>query len=216
MLGTNSPQASRQRADWGRSVWVGTGCTLALIAACGPKIERFDVEPLRMCVGESVIVAYAVRGVPQLAVSRRGGPPADTTTYTLTATRRGKVAFASKDVIAFWPDGGTELAFDAQLAGLDSIASAETLSADRWSTSLRLLSASSLSGRAIRVTHGGRTVILPADGSASQGVGGLSVAGPWELRAPILPGETVGDSAHAPPTALSLRIRLCGTGGPTT
>jgi hypothetical protein len=184
--------------------------------ACGPKIDRFDVAPLRMCVGDSISVAYAVRGDPQLAVSRRGGPPEDTTTYTLTVSRRGKVAFARKDVIAFWPDRGIVLSFDAHRASPDSIGSVDTLSAQRWSPSLRLLNLSSRSGRAIRVTHGGRTVVLPADSSASEGLRGVAAAGPWELRAAILPGETVGDNAHAPPTVLSLLVRLCGTGGPST
>lgn len=190
------------------------GCTLVILAACGPKIQRFEVVPVRMCLGESVVVAYAVRGAPQLVVQRRGGPPTDTTTYTLTVTRRGKVAFARKDVIVFWPASGTVLAFDTRLAGPDSLASTDTLSAERWGPSLRLVSASSLSGRVIRVTHGGRTVVLPADGSASDAVRGVPVAGPWELSAPLLPGESVGSAISPPPAALYVRVQLCGAGGP--
>lgn len=190
-----------------------TAGMVVAMSGCGPKIDRFDVVPVRACVGDSVQVSYVVRGTPALSVIRRGGPPSDTTTYTLTVHRNGKTAFGQKDVVTFWPSAATIVGFDTRPDGPDSIAAADTLSADRWGDSLPLNSAASLSGRDVRVTHAGHTVLLRADSSASPDVRGLPIAGSWILRAPLLPAESLGVPGHAPPAVLHLRLTVCPSRG---
>lgn len=192
-----------------RSLWAGVAAIA--VAACGPKIDHFDVSPVRACVGDSVRIAYAVHGTPQLTVVRHGAPPSDTTAYQLTATRHGKVKFARKEVVTFWPGNEKTLAFDTDSVVGDSIASTDTLPAQRWG-SIPLWSVASASGRGIRVTHNGKTAVLPSDGRPSDDLRGTPIAGVWEMRAPILPGETPGVPQHAPPASLRLHVAVCGAG----
>src|SRR5919112_3855472 len=82
------------------------GLMLALVSAmsgCKPSIDSFSVTPRRICVGDTVSIRFKTSGQPRLTVVSRGGDPEDTTTYTLIAEKRKKLAFARQDVIRVRP-----------------------------------------------------------------------------------------------------------------
>lgn len=186
---------------------------VALIAglvpvACSPTINEFTVWPRRACPDDTVHIAFDVNGQARLSMVTRSGAAADTITYTLVAERNGKTAFARQDVIRWLSPPSKELVFMTVPLGRDSLKAIDTLSAETWQSGLALGGVTSQTGRSITVIHAGRAVIVPGDGSPSTGFNGAPVYGAWELRAPLLPGEVMGDPAHSPPDRLRLGTTL--------
>ena len=138
-----------------------------LIIGCKPSISSFSVTPRRVCPGDTVSIRFKASGEPRLTVVSRGGDPEDTTTYTLVAEKRKKLAFARQDVIRVRPGRPRDLLFMVTSAGNDSIQAMETLSGDAWESSLRLNTLASAIGRPLRVRHAGRDTILEGDGTPS-------------------------------------------------
>jgi hypothetical protein len=189
-----------------RLAGLAVACLVAL-PACKPKIAQFDVSPLRACRGDTVAIGFKVRGTPSLLVTRRGDSLPDTTTYTIVARRRGKEAYARKDVITMPTQAARQLSFDVKTVAHDSLYATETLSPDVWKGTVRVRGLSSLSARPIEVRHGGKAAVVAAGSPPSEAFSGLTVDGPWELAAPIVSGEVVGGN-HPPPTRLRLLVAL--------
>ena len=187
-------------------VGVAAACLTALFA-CKPKIAQFDVSPLRACLGDTVAIGFKVSGTPSLLVTRRGDSLPDTTTYTIVARRRGKEAYARKDVITLPLAADKALGFDVKTVTRDSLFASAALSPDVWKATVRIGGLISQSERPIEVKHGGRTAVVSAGAPRSDAFSGLTVDGSWELAAAILTGEVVGGS-HPPPTRLRLLLAL--------
>ncbi len=209
---------------------LGLVIALAASAACRPKIERFAVVPRRLCAGQTTTVAWQVKGratlsadpalpdtgaVPSSGSRRftpRARPPADTTTFELTARRHGRSVFARQGVVVFATGVDRPIVIATKPAGADSLVAIDSLRAAVWDDAIRIDDVSSESDRTLRVIHDGRMVDLPADGTPSAALRGSRVSGRWEVRAALQPGEQMGSRQHPPPDRLRLRVRLsCGS-----
>jgi len=185
--------------------------TAASLAACGPKIQQFEVTPRRICAGTPVTISFKVRGSPHLTAARRGSGSSDTTTYTIVATARGDSAYSKMDVITFGSD--QVLAFATDMLGRDSLVARDTLAADAWS-GMQIADVFADSTRGLVLIHGGKSAALKAGGAAQSEWRGLPVSGSWELHAGLLHGEIPGNPAHHPPAHLYLRMSVaCAAGG---
>lgn len=183
-----------------------------MVGGCKPSISSFAVTPRRICVGDTVNLHFETSGTPRLTVVTRGTDPEDTTTYTLIAEKRGKMAFARQDVIRVRPGPLRELLFMITAAQDDSLHAVKTLGADTWDSSLRLNTLSARTRRPIRVRHGGREAILKGNGSPSGAFAGVVFSGRWELDAALVPGESIG-GAQPPPDRIRLGATVaCGSG----
>jgi hypothetical protein len=161
-----------------------------------------------------VRLTFKTRGTPHLVTVRHGTPAADTTEYHLVAEARGKRATRRADVVTFSPRAEPSLAFDVAPLGQDSLVAVDTLSPATWPDALRLGELFADSGRVLLVRHAGREDQVRPDEDGNASWEGLPVSGAWEVRAGLLPGETAGDPAHAPPRHLYVRIGLaCGSAG---
>jgi len=198
-----------------RYPWLVVSIPLLLLAACKPSISSFSVTPRRICLGDTVSIRFKTKGQPRLMVVSRGGDPEDTTTYTLIAEKRKKLAFARQDVIRVSPGRPRDLLFIVTAARNDSVQALKTLSGDAWESSLRLNTLTSTMGRPVRVRHAGREAVLGGDGSPTSTFSGLSFAGPWELAAALLPDESIG-GATPPPDRFRLSATLACESGPAT
>jgi len=186
-----------------------------LLGGCKPSISTFSVTPRRICPGDTISVRFKTSGQPRLTVVSHGGDTEDTTTYTLIAEKRKKLAFARQDVIRVRPGRPRDLLFMVTAARNDSVHALKTLSGAAWESSLRLNTLSSTTGRPIRVRHTGREAILGGDGTPSPAFTGLAFAGEWELAAALLPGESIG-GATPPPDRFRLSAMVaCEAGAPT-
>jgi len=185
--------------------------TAATLAACGPKIQQFEVTPRRICAGTPVTISFKVRGAPHLTTVRRGTALSDTTTYTIVATARGDSAYSKMDVITF---GSTQtLSFATDMLGRDSLVARDTLPADAWA-GMQIADVFADSTRGLVLIHGGKSAALKAGGAAQADWRGQPVSGPWDLHAGLLRGEIPGNPAHHPPAHLYLRMTLaCAEGG---
>jgi hypothetical protein len=187
-----------------------------LILGCSkPSISSFSVTPRRICIGDTVSIQFKTSGEPRLTVVSRGGDPEDTTTYTLIAEKRKKVAFARQDVVRVRPGRPRDLLFMVTSGGHDSVQATKTLSGDAWESSLRLNTLATTSGRPVRVRHADREAILGGDSTPSSVFSGLAFSGPWELAAALLPGESIG-GATPPPDRFRLSATVACTSEPAT
>ena len=191
----------------------GHAALLLFLGACGPKITEFSATPRRICAGDTVRMTFKTRGTPHLLAVRHGTSLADTTSYVLVAESHGKRAWSPMAVVTFSPVAQPALAFDTDLLGADSLIARDTLSPDTWPDVLRLDELFADSGRALVVRHGGKEDVVSPDEDGNISWQGLPVSGPWELHAGLLPGETPGHPAHAPPRHLYLRFSVsCDAG----
>lgn len=178
---------------------------LALLTGCGPKIQEFEVTPRRICTGDTVSVTFKTRGEAHLTTVRRGGPLADTTTYTIVALAHGKQAYSRMDVITLATT--QTLAFNTGMLGHDSLVARDSLPAEVWS-GMKIDQIFADSGRGLVVVHGGKSGLLKPDGAGHPEWRGLLVSGAWELHSGLLAGEIPGNPAHHPPAHLYIRLSL--------
>ena len=94
-----------------RSTW-GAGVAVVL-AGCDPTISFFDVQPRRVCAGDTVHITWKARGTPHLLAVRRTEDSVDIIRYTIVSEARGKQASSSMDVITF---NRYNPGFDSQVA----------------------------------------------------------------------------------------------------
>ena len=98
-----------------RSTW-GAGVAVVL-AGCDPTISFFDVQPRRVCAGDTVHITWKARGTPHLLAVRRTEDSVDIIRYTIVSEARGKQASSSMDVITFTPGMPVTLAFNTGRLG---------------------------------------------------------------------------------------------------
>jgi hypothetical protein len=191
------------------------------MAACMPKIVAFQANPYQVCRGQSATLSWEVRGEavlsakPPLAgvgpvepVGSRMFAPVETTMFTMTATHQGQEAFAQQEMVVRATESEQLIVLRTRPESPDGLVAAETLPPADWDDLLRIDTIAGQSGRPLRIVHESRDVLLPADGSASNQLRGTAVSGRWEVHAGLLPGEVVGDPAHAPPDRLRLLAHL--------
>jgi hypothetical protein len=186
------------------------------VTACHPTAQ-LTVQPRRLCVGQSAIVSWRTRGRPTLSVAARPDSshaiPVHTT-FVLISVSHGDTARSSFDAL-YYPASGGDVTLDIATKPYtpDSIIAADSTLQDDWGDHLRIASIASRSDRALRVVHGGRTILLDVGGS-SDAFAGLAYYGLWTMRAATLAGEVMGDPRHHPPTDLELDVHLtCGSEG---
>jgi hypothetical protein len=189
-----------------RILW-GGGVPL-LLAGCGPKIIAFDVQPRRVCAGDSVHISWKVRGTPHLQAVRRTEDSVDIIRYTIVSESHGKRAFSSMDVITFTPAVPKILVAETAMLGTDSLVARDSARAAVWNSLVQIGEVASDSGRELWVRHGGREGVLGPGRTPSQVWRGLPVSGAWEIRSGLKRGEVPGNPAHHPPLHLFLRVSL--------
>jgi hypothetical protein len=140
--------------------------------------------------------------------SRSLTPTVKKTTFTITAMRTGKEIPANQDVVTFTSGEERPIVIKTEPDGADGLVAITILQPADWDDLVRIDTISGHSHRTLRVLHGGREVVLPADGSESDQMKGLKVSGRWEIYAALQPGEVIGDPNHAPPDRLRVLIHL--------
>ncbi len=184
------------------------------LVACGPKIIDFQVFPRRICGPDTVSISYEVKGTALLSVTTNGADDVDTVTYLLVASRRGKLVHAAQDVVRWSVGGEKEFVFLNEPLGRDSVRARGTLDTATWHSRLVLEGIASRSGRAVHVSHSGRSALLPANGDLSSEFLGLPLYGEWDLKAALIPGEVMGDPQRSPPDRLRIvAVLACDTKG---
>ncbi len=202
-------------------------CVIAVVgsmAACMPKIAAFQADPQQLCMGQSTTLSWQVRGEARLSaqpplagvgavdsVGSRLFAPVETTLFTMTATHQGQEAFAKQEVVVRAMESQQPIVLRTRPVPPDGLVAVETLPPADWDELLRIDTIAGQSPRPLRIVHEGRDVLLPADGSVSDQLRGTKVSGRWEIHAELLPGEVIGDPAHAPPDRLRLLAHLSCT-----
>lgn len=202
-------------------------CVIAVagsMAACMRKIVAFQANPHQLCMGQSTTLSWEVRGEAMLSaqpplgdvgpvdpVGSRMFAPVETTMFTMTATHQGQEAFAKQEVVVPAMESERLIVLRTRPESPDGLVVIETLPPADWDDLLRIDTMAGLSGRPLRIVHEGRDVLLAADGSASDQLRGTKVSGRWEIHTGLLPGEVIGDPAHAPPDRLRLLAHLSCT-----
>jgi hypothetical protein len=199
------------------------GAVLAVSSCASPKILQFGADPQRICQDQTMAVSWSVKGAPVLAAE----PPVaglgavapegslnlsldETTVFTLHVTRNGKTAFARQEVVVYQTDAVIPIVIATEPDDGGGLVAMTTAPARDWDAALRIATVSNASDRAVAIEHGGRTVDLAAGATTSE-LADLAVSGDWALRAGLLPGEIIGDPAHAPAEMLRLQVTLtCG------
>jgi hypothetical protein len=187
-----------------------TGLSTAL-AACGPAIHRFAVTPSIACQGDTVSVTFDVRGTPRLLTLEFEHEGSPATRYILIAERRGRQQYRVQDVLHYAERPHDTVAFDTEVLGADSVRAVGTLRPEDRPTHVQIREAWTDAGRVVVVSHGGRSGPIGPDSASSTLWRGLPVAGDWELKAAIAPGEEAGNPDHPPPDELAVNLTLsCG------
>lgn len=196
---------------------------LSLPACARPKIDRFDAAPRRLCRDQTTTLSWAVKGTPVLSADPpvAGTGPVDpegsltvspevSTVFTLRVERGGKSARANQEVVVYATSPEVPVVIDSEPGPDGGLVAATAVPAADWDDGLRIALVSNDADRPLTVRHGGREAVL-ASGETSDALAGLVMSGSWELAAGLLPGEVMGDPAHAPPDRLRLRVALdCG------
>ena len=188
------------------SVWA-VGASL-LLAGCDPKIMAFDVQPERVCGGDSVHISWKVRGTPHVLADRLTVDSVHIIRYTLVVQSHGKKATRTKDVITFTPGVPRVLVANTDMLGPDSLVARDSARAAVWHSLVEVGEVGSDSGRALRVTHEGREGVVGPGRAASTVWRGLPIGGVWEIRSGLKTREVPGNGARRPPQQLFLRVGL--------
>lgn len=202
---------------------------LIVITACAPKITSFQASPRRLCEGQNTVVSWEVEGHALLSsepvMDGTGPVPSsgsmnyalfEPTLFKIIVMRGGKDAFAEQEVAVFASGDTKTIVIETYPDSTQGLVAKETLSPQVWDDMMRIDSISGQSGRALNITHEGRKITLPADGSPSDLMRGAKMSGLWEIRANLLSGEVMGDPTHAPPDRLRILVSLtCVTQGGT-
>jgi len=193
--------------------------TLGVLACGSTEIESFTAEPRRACAGDTVEVRWRATGDARLT-SDPALPAAEVTapSDTLHIALKERTLFrlsavngqdyAEQEVVIY--DGGRQdtLSGSTSPVGDSALVAMFDVPEAVWTDILRIESARSLSNRPLTVRHEGREAVIPADTVASDGLKGMTVGGNWELRAPLVEGEVMGDPDKPPPAHLLLLVNL--------
>ena len=202
-----------------RIIWIIA--FIFFITACVPKIVSFQASPRRLCEGQNTVVSWEVEGKALLlaepTINSTGSVPSsgsrhytlyESTIFTILAMRSGKDVFAEQEVVVFSSGETQTIIIGTKPDETGGLIAAEALKPEVWDDMMRIDTISGRSNRPLRVSHEGRDVILPADGSVSEQMSGAKISGLWKIRADLLPGEVMGDPAHAPPDRLRILVNL--------
>ncbi len=193
---------------------------LTLSACAHPKITRFEAAPQRLCRDQVTTLTWSVVGEPVLSadpplpgtgpVSPEGSrtfAPTTSTVFTLRVARGGKSARANQEVVVYATPPVVQVVIATEPGPDGGIVATDVVPPADWDDGLRIATVTNGSDRAVTVHHGGREVVL-APAEASDVLAGLTMSGAWELAAGLLPGEIMGDPAHAPADRLRLHVAL--------
>lgn len=190
-------------------------CTVAwrigvglLLAGCGPEVSAFDIQPRRVCAGDSVHITWKARGTPRLESVRRTEDSVEMIRYTLVAESRGKTASRQLDVITYSPGAPASLAFDTDPLGRDSLVARDSLRAATWHSLLHVGDVSTDSGRQLLVRHAGVDGLVGPGRKASAAWRGKPMSGAWEMRSALTPREVRGKPAKHPSLQLFLKLNV--------
>jgi hypothetical protein len=200
--------------SWLRGSAWGVGASLLLVG-CDPKILAFDVQPGRVCGGDTVHIAWKVRGTPHVLTDRLTVDSVNIIRYTLVVESHGKKAVSSKDVITFTPGTPKVLAANTDMLGPDSLVARDSTRAAGWHSLVQVGEVGSGSGRALLVSHEGREGVVGPGREASPVWRGLPISGLWEIRSRLKAHEVPGNGTRHPPQRLFLKVSLvcAGKGG---
>jgi hypothetical protein len=203
---------------------LSTLLTTGALTACSPKVYVFQASPTRLCAGQSTTLTWKIRGaglltsVPSLPGTGPVGDsgarsflPTDTTHFSITATKGGKVAQGDVVVIPFQVGVEKSLRFRADSLEDTMLVALGDLASEDWDSAVRIRSVADTLDRPLRVTHAGKDVELQAGGAVSESLKGTPVSGHWELRAPRLSREIAGATSPPPRDRLGVLLTLdCG------
>ena len=180
-------------------------------AGCAPKIYRFDVLPYTLCVGTKAVVTWQIKGTPELTLTPDASPvstqpltyaPLVETKFVLHAKEGGAQATASTSVTVY-PAGGigtNNMVFNPTCAG-KALTAVVNRPATEWDPRIRVKRVSSDQGRNLTIAHEGRTATLTTAAPSTTAFDGTSIAGTWNLTAPLQVNEQCSDP-KAPPLTL--------------
>jgi hypothetical protein len=191
------------------------------ISACSPEVMSYQATPRRLCPGSSTWLRWSVKGnatlsaEPPLEQNRAVGAndsvlisPLRSTVFTLTAVRFGKRAFARQEITLLDPSVPRTIADTASAIGSDSLEAIARLDTMVWDSKALVRRVVGRSGRALVVLHGGKRAQLADDSVGSIALAGTRLGGVWVMHAPLLVGDVIGDSTHAPPDRLRLLVHF--------
>lgn len=219
----------RGGVDWHRQS--GLRCVVGVavvLAGCRPSIADFQARPLRICpetrgefrwriTGHGMLTADTAAFTPRAVASHDSMPftATQTTVYTLTVTRwMRSPTFARQEVRMLYPDSPEELVMPTRPLGADSVIARDSTETGQWDPQAAIAGVVNTSGRALRISHAGRSFTVDTGAAPAQTFNGTTRGGIWELKAALQAGEVLGNPQHAPPSALSIDVTLsCGGGG---
>jgi len=191
------------------------------IVACSPEVVSYQALPRRLCPGGSTLLRWSVKGNATLSAEPAlpgVGPvrsadsarfrPTEITTFTITAERFGKSAFARQEVSILDSSRLSTIGAMTAALGVESLQTIARLDSTVWDARMQVVEVFGRSGRPLVVRHGGRQALLAGDASGSVALRGTGIVGDWTIHAPLGPGEVIGDSTHAPPDRLHLAVRF--------
>jgi len=192
--------------------------------ACSPKVVSYQAVPRRLCPGGSTLLRWSVKGTAVLSAdpSLPGvGPvrsndsarfsPAQTTTFTLTAERHGKSAFARQEVRVLDATTPSTIVDTTGALGGDSVQAIAHLDSAVWDAHARVVDVFGRSGRPLVVEHAGARAALAGDTQGSDALRGTAIGGDWIMHAPLLAGEVIGDATRPPPDRLRVSVHFTCT-----
>ena len=173
--------------------------------ACGPKINSFNVTPLRVCANDTVHISYDVSGQAKLETFIRGNEKADTISYLLVVEKGGKIIHAQQDVIRYFTPQ-KPLIFWTKPLGQDSIICVDTVK-NNLSPNIVIegISVEKLD-RQINITHEGKVATIEGNGIISSAFKGTHIWGEWILKAALAGNEVMGNRNNPPPARIRLII----------
>lgn len=190
-----------------------------LVACSSTEIEFFEVQPRRVCEGDTVAVRWGATDEVRLT-SEPGLPVAGTIAATDTlrvpiaertlfrlAALDGK-SYAEQEVLVYAGGQRDTVSGSTSAVGDSALIASVEVPPDKWADVLRIGTVASLSGREITVRHAGQEAVLPADTTPLPALEGLKMTGQWEFRAPLVQGEVMGDPSRPPPENLWILVEL--------
>ncbi len=169
---------------------------------------------LRWSVKGSALLAAepALPGVgPVRPVDSARFSPTQTTTFTLTAERFGKSAFARQEVRVLDATSPSAIVDTAGALGVDSLQTVAHLDSATWDANARVVDVFGQSGRPLVVRHAGGQAVITSDAQASAALRGTRIGGDWMIHAPLVAGEAIGDPTHPPSDRLRLSVHFTCT-----
>lgn len=192
---------------------------VAVVACANPTVQSFDVEPRRVCQGDSVEIRWQATGEARLTtepnlpvvgtVVARGtlqARPEERTLFRLSMLEGQD--YAEQTVQVYADSEQDTLSGSTSPVGDSAVVAHFEVPADKYADLLRIDRAVNLTGRPLSIQHESRTAVLPADTAPSDLLDSWTPGGGWTLQGPLVSGEVMGDPNRPPPRHLRLRVRL--------